>query len=231
MRPAFAALRPRSRVLAPSTRRTASRPESHEVLAADWKTVLIAEVVDSARLFGTDHDAAIARWLRCLESVHHCLSAAACAHELKVTGDGFLIAFDDAAAAARIACDIRLAARSVNDGVLPEAALRLRTGLAAGAVRSIANDWTGIPIERAYLLGSLAHGEEILVDASVRRCVSDTVDCRLGYVGELTAQGGRRVPAYRIEEPDAAGSRAGAVAVRTLRAAAAGSGNWRRRVS
>jgi adenylate cyclase len=231
MKPRFAALRGRWRRPAPSIRRCLVRPASHADLGAAWRTVLIAEVVDSARLFGTYQDAAIARWIRCLESVHQRLDSVACAHELRVTGDGFLIAFDDAATAARFACDIRLAARSVNDGVLPEAALHLRTGLAAGTVRSMANDWTGVPVERAHALGSLAHGEEILVDASVRHCLVGGFGCRLGYVGQLTAKGGRRMPAYRIEEPDGAGADAPRAGLRTSAAARAGSGSWRRRVS
>lgn len=231
MRPAFVGLRPRLHAVAPSIRRTAARPEPHEDLAVDWKTVLIAEVVDAAHLFATYPDAAIARWIHCLDSVHQRLSTVAGAHGLKVVGDGFLITFDDAATAVRVACDIRRAARSVNDGVARDAALRLRTGLAAGAVRTTANDWTGAPVERAHTLGSLAKEEEILLDASVRCCLSDTIDCRLGYVGELTAQGGGRMPAYRIEDPGAAGSHTRVDSVRTSRAARARSGSWRRRVS
>ena len=101
--------------------RTMTSPGSGETaptgLAWSWRAMLMVDVVDSGRIFKVYRDAAIDRWFRYVDQIRDELVPAAAGRFIKSTGDGFLLAFDDAPTAAAAALDIQRRLGPINAGV------------------------------------------------------------------------------------------------------------------
>jgi len=90
---------------------------------------------------------------------------------VKLTGDGFLGAFDDPldALAASLAFQHSLADPSATSGL----ALEVRCGMHAGTVERRDNDYFGPPVNHAQRIMAAAHGGQILLSQTVASLVED----------------------------------------------------------
>ena len=112
--------------------------------------------------------------------------------EVKVHGDGFMVAFSSASRALRCASAIQVAQRDWNREH-PEEPLRVRMGLHTGEAIRDADDFLGTTVNLASRIASAARGDEILVSGLLRElCVS---------TGEFTFDGGTEVELRGISQP------------------------------
>ncbi len=89
-------------------------------------------------------------------------------HEIKCTGDGFLVAFDESEAA--ILC--ALAAMESMTGL----GLEIRAGVHVGEVSRMGNDLSGLAVHFAQRLSAHAEGCQVLVSDAVRReCAASSI--------------------------------------------------------
>ena len=97
---------------------------------------------------------------------------------VKMTGDGFLAAFDDAldALAATVEMQQALADPAATNGVT----LRVRCGLHAGVAERRDNDYFGSPVNRAARIMSAAHGGQVLLSQVVVDGVRDRLPAAVG---------------------------------------------------
>jgi class 3 adenylate cyclase len=110
-------------------------------------------------------------WDRLIRWHDHTLRAAAAeqgGEEVKATGDGFFMAFPDAAAAIQAAMSMqrRLAAR----GAEHAAELAVRIGVHQAEANRVGLDYAGIGVNQAARIGA-AEGGEILVSAPTLKAV------------------------------------------------------------
>ncbi len=129
------------------------------------KTFMFTDIVSSTNLVEAIGDEAwedIQGWhdqtMRKLFVVH-------CGEEVKQIGDGFFVAFDEAAEAVECAVDIqrRLDEHRKEHGFAPQ----VRIGLHATDATHKGNDYTGKGIHAAARIGALARGGEILASKPV----------------------------------------------------------------
>ncbi len=129
-------------------------------------TMLFTDIVGS-----TPHAASMGdeRWTALIEDHNECMRqqiAAHGGHEVKHTGDGYLIAFDDTDAAVRCA----LAAMTA----VADLGLELRAGVHVGEVVHMGNnDLAGIAVHFAQRVCGRAEGGQLLASADVRACCAD----------------------------------------------------------
>jgi adenylate cyclase len=171
------------------------RPEQ---LTWVWKTLVMADVVESGRVFGVYKDAAISRWLRYVDDLRTQVVPSLDGMFVKSTGDGFLLAFDSAPTAAHAAREIQRRAAEANLGVVADAAIDLRVGLAAGEVVVKTWDCVGEAVDRSHHLLTLAGPGEIMVSAEVRDLLVPGLDADVEDLGECVVKHDRRVRAYRL---------------------------------
>lgn len=106
--------------------------------------------------------------------------------EVDHAGDGFFVAFADAAAAIRCAIEIqrRLADQRRTHGFAPQ----VRIGLHTGAATATDETYSGRAVHEAARIGALAQGGEILASSSTFReagvDVSDVRDVALRGIAE-----------------------------------------------
>lgn len=93
--------------------------------------------------------------------------------EVKVHGDGFMVAFSSASRALRCAKAIQAAQRQWN-GANPAEPMRVRMGLHTGEAIRDADDFLGTTVNLANRIASAARGEEILVSALLRELCAST---------------------------------------------------------
>lgn len=126
-------------------------------------TMMFTDIVESTSLVAAIGDEAWAdllawhdRTLRALFAAHH-------GEEINTSGDGFLVAFDDADAALRCAVEIQRSLRRHRGeaGFSP----KVRIGIHAGSVVEVDGDLVGHEVHLASRVGSAAAGDEILVTA------------------------------------------------------------------
>jgi class 3 adenylate cyclase len=92
--------------------------------------------------------------------------------EVKVHGDGFMVAFDSAARALRCAQAIQRRQRAWSEQH-PETPIRVRMGLHTGEAIRDADDFLGSTVNLASRIATAARGEEILVSALLKElCAS-----------------------------------------------------------
>ena len=112
--------------------------------------------------------------------------------EVKVHGDGFMVAFSSASRALRCATAIQQAQRAWNADH-PDTPLRVRMGLHTGEAIRDEDDFLGTTVNLASRIASAARGDEILVSGLLRElCVS---------TGEFTFDGGAEVELKGISQP------------------------------
>ena len=124
-------------------------------------TILFTDIVDSTPLAASLGDV---RWSELIDEhngrVHRQVVAHG-GHEVKSTGDGFLVAFDEPAPAIRCA-------RACMDAVR-DLGLALRAGVHLGEVTRMGkNDLSGLAVHFAQRLCGRAEDDQVLVSAAVR---------------------------------------------------------------
>jgi class 3 adenylate cyclase len=135
----------------------------HRTLFADRMrtTMLFTDIVDSTPLAASLGDEAWSALIDEHNARVHRRVVALGGHEVKSTGDGFLVAFDDTEAAVRCA----FAAMEV----VADLGLTLRAGVHVGEVSRMGkNDLSGLAVHFAQRLCARAEGGQVLVSAAVR---------------------------------------------------------------
>jgi class 3 adenylate cyclase len=136
------------------------------------KVCMFTDIVRSTALIEVIGDEAWMYLLRWHDQTLRSHFATHAGEEVKRTGDGFFVVFDDAASA--IACAIaiqRALARHRRDhGFAP----LIRIGLHQAEVISIDADYCGKGVHEAARIGALAGASEILASAPLVRCAGDT---------------------------------------------------------
>lgn len=112
--------------------------------------------------------------------------------EVKVHGDGFMVAFDSAARGLRCAQAIQQAQSRWNDAHA-ETAVRVRMGLHTGEAIRDADDFLGSTVNLASRIAAAARGGEILVSALLKElCAS---------AGEFDFDGGQEIDLKGLSQP------------------------------
>jgi class 3 adenylate cyclase len=135
-------------------------PEPDRVLA----TVLFTDIVDSTRKATELGDHA---WRELLED-HHAVVRKALdrfgGHEVKTTGDGFLVTFDAPARAIRFARAVIPSVRHLG--------IQLRVGIHTGECEVMGEDLGGIAVHVAARVAKEAHPDGVLVTSTVKDLVA-----------------------------------------------------------
>ena len=124
-------------------------------------TMLFTDIVDSTPLAASMGDE---KWSALIDEhndrVHRQVVAHG-GHEVKSTGDGFLVAFDDSEEAVRCALSAMAAVTDLG--------LELRAGVHVGEVAHMGkNDMSGLAVHFAQRLCARAEGDQLLASAAVR---------------------------------------------------------------
>ena len=129
-------------------------------------TMLFTDIVSSTPLAASMGDE---RWSALIEEHNermHQQIAVNGGHEVKCTGDGFLVVFEDAAPAVRCALSTIAAVADIG--------LELRAGIHVGeVVRMGKSDFSGLAVHFAQRLCSRAEGGQLLTSADVRAGCKD----------------------------------------------------------
>ena len=112
--------------------------------------------------------------------------------EVKVHGDGFMVAFSSASRALRCARAMQQTQRKWNEEH-DDTPMRLRMGLHTGEAIRDADDFIGTTVNLASRIASSAGGDEILVSALVRELCAST--------GEFEFDGGAEVELRGLSQP------------------------------
>jgi class 3 adenylate cyclase len=109
--------------------------------------------------------------------------------EVKVHGDGFMVAFDSAARALRCAQAIQRAQTAWSEEH-PETPLRVRIGLHTGeAIRGDDDDFLGSTVNLASRIATAARGGEILVSALLKELCASTGEFEFDRGQEIELKG------------------------------------------
>jgi class 3 adenylate cyclase len=130
-------------------------------------TILFTDIVESSRFRQRLGDAAAQERMREHNAVVREKISACGGFEVKAQGDGFMIAFSDAAAALACAVDIQKAVADDNERH-PGGALHVRMGLNCGQVIKEEEDFFGGAVIVAARICAMAKGGQILVSEAVR---------------------------------------------------------------
>jgi class 3 adenylate cyclase len=129
-------------------------------------TMLFTDIVDSTPLAAAMGDE---RWSALIEDHNECMHqqiAAHGGHEVKGTGDGYLVVFEGAAPAVRCALSAMAAVADMG--------LELRAGIHVGdVVRMGKSDFSGLAVHFAQRLCARAEGGQLLTSADVRAGCDD----------------------------------------------------------
>ena len=112
--------------------------------------------------------------------------------EVKVQGDGFMLAFSSAARALRCAVAIQRDLKAYNEEH-PEEPLKVRMGLHTGEAIRDADDFLGTTVILASRIASSAHGGQILVSSLLRELCTSS--------GEFSFDGGVEVELKGLSRP------------------------------
>lgn len=108
--------------------------------------------------------------------------------EVKVHGDGFMVAFDSAARGLRCAQAIQRRQQAWNEGRSDDA-FRVRMGLHTGEAIRDADDFLGSTVNLASRIATAARGGEILVSALLRELCASTGEFAFDDGQELELKG------------------------------------------
>jgi class 3 adenylate cyclase len=112
--------------------------------------------------------------------------------EVKVHGDGFMVAFDSAARALRCARAIQQKQTAWNDAN-PERPMKVRMGLHTGEAIRDADDFLGSTVNLASRIATAARGGEILVSSLLKELCAST--------GEFDFDGGHELELKGLSQP------------------------------
>ena len=112
--------------------------------------------------------------------------------EVKVHGDGFMVAFDSAARALRCAQAIQRRQRAWTEQH-PDTPLRVRMGLHTGEAIRDADDFLGSTVNLASRIATAARGDEILVSSLLKELCAST--------GEFDFDRGQEIELKGLSQP------------------------------
>ena len=108
--------------------------------------------------------------------------------EVKVHGDGFMVAFDSAARALRCAQAIQRRQKVWSDAH-PDTPLRVRMGLHTGEAIRDADDFLGSTVNLASRIATAARGEEILVSSLLKELCASSGEFEFDRGQEIELKG------------------------------------------
>lgn len=146
--------------------------------------VLVADVVESVRLYIEDEAGTVERWRTVVDETRNTILPAFGGRLVKSLGDGLLVVFDDPVAAAEVASRLREAAHAASRGAAANLVLKLRLGLHFAEVIVDDIDIYGSGVNMAARLASLAAPGELVVSDAVRDRLVDGIDGELRDLGE-----------------------------------------------
>jgi len=151
-------------------------------------TILFTDLVGSTALFTRrGDDAADAMRREHFDGLRRAIAEHG-GQEIKSTGDGLMVTFDSAVAAARCAVEMQRTSE-----------LELRAGLDAGEPLRDDGDLYGTPVIVASRLCDAAESGEILASEMVARIAGPRLDAPVQLVGQLKLKGlNERVSAARL---------------------------------
>ncbi|HVF32113.1 MAG TPA: adenylate/guanylate cyclase domain-containing protein, partial [Acidimicrobiales bacterium] len=112
--------------------------------------------------------------------------------EVKVSGDGFMVAFDSAARALRCAQAIQRRQQKWS-AEHPDTPIRVRMGLHTGEAIRDADDFLGSTVNLASRIATAARGEEVLVSALLKELCAST--------GEFDFDRGQEIELKGLSQP------------------------------
>ena len=128
------------------------------------KTFVFTDIVDSTRLAELLGDEGWERLLRWHDQILRSLVAERGGEEIKRTGDGFFLAFDDPGPA--IECAIAIQRRLAEQGRSQGFAPTVRIGVHRDQATRVGLDYIGRGVNLAARIGAIAAGGEVLVSAA-----------------------------------------------------------------
>lgn len=167
-----------------------------------FRAVVFTDLVDSTAMNQAVGDAAFMVLLSEHDLIVRKVVAARRGREVKHTGDGFLLSFDDVGVALAAALDIQrgFAARPTDPGT-PR--LRVRIGVDAGEPVQHNDDLFGATVNRAARLCQAAQPDQVLVSEDVRRHPA-VVGFRFVDAGTRSLKGfAGQATAYELESDQA----------------------------
>jgi class 3 adenylate cyclase len=167
----------------------AERPDLHAAAAPDGTvTILFSDIEGSTEINERLGDT---RWMELLRAHHRVIRGQVQAYggfEVKVMGDGFMVAFPGARRAVQCARAIQQAIASEFDGGA-EPQIRVRIGLHTGEVLREQDDFYGKNVVLAARIAQQAAGGEILASALVKELVQSGGDIGFEDEREVSLKG------------------------------------------
>jgi class 3 adenylate cyclase len=167
----------------------AERPNLRAAAAPDGTvTIMFSDIEGSTALNERLGDT---RWLALLRAHHRVVRGQVQAYggfEVKVQGDGFMVAFPGARRAVQCARAVQQAIGSELDG-LPEGPIRVRIGLHTGEVLKEQDDLYGKNVVLAARIAAQAKGGEILVSSNAKEYTQSDPSFRFEEHGEYHFKG------------------------------------------
>ena len=118
-------------------------------------------------------------------------------HEVKHTGDGFMVAFSSASRALSCAVDIQKVFAAYNQE-RPDQPIKVRVGLNAGESIKEAGDYFGTAVTLAARIADKAQGGQILVSELVRKLVGSLAGVEFRDAGRKQLKGIGRQRVYEV---------------------------------
>lgn len=148
------------------------------------KVVLVVDLVESVRLMAGNEAAVVERWQGFMRFASTCVPE----HRgrlVKSLGDGLLAEFDQARDAVRTAMALHSHFIPINKALRPNEQMHLRAGINASQLYVGEHDVYGHGVNLAARVASLGEPGDILVTASVRDGIVDSVDGLVEDMGEM----------------------------------------------
>jgi adenylate cyclase len=166
------------------------------------RSILVMDVVESARLSEQDEEEAVRGWLSLVRHIQKHVLPVCNGRLVKDLGDGALFVFEDAPAAVSAAFLIQHIASRGNLGLPPDRQVMLRIGIDIGEVFLNGENVFGRSAIMAQRLTTLAGPGEIVVSAELRERLTPTLDGDIEDLGDCFVKHvSRPLRVYRIGPP------------------------------
>lgn len=166
------------------------------------ETILVADVVESVRLTGTNEADFIRRWRAVLDRARTEAVLANQGRLVKATGDGLMAVFASPRTAIQAAFMLHSLASRGSEGVAAGQEIRLRVGVHVGDVTGDDIDIYGSDVNVAARLVTVAGPAETIASAEVRDRLTAEVDAQVEDLGECFFKHVTQpIRAYRIGLP------------------------------
>lgn len=166
------------------------------------RAVLFIDVVDSGRLTERDEEGTILRWLHMADQIENSILPDSGGRVVKQLGDGMLLEFENAQAAAAAAFEIRNANVRENAEQPRDSRMLLRAGIEVSDVIVSQQDLFGRGVNLAARLMSLAGPGEIVISAHALAQLTPSLDAHVEDLGECFLKNIEEpVRAFRIGPP------------------------------